>query len=1148
MPTRTIAFCYAFMVGIAVSMRWPALGRWFPAWALAVAALAAAATASAWVDRRMPARRRMTLALLLACALCAGLLRHAATDRRPDLRIGTIVVADGNARFVGRTDWQEASRLRIRKDSPGAARIRIEGILRARVPVLDASGAPAMDAHGRWRFTESVQPQSSVDCVLDARLPVGAEVEVDAPFSAITNVVAIQATDGLQLGIVRVSSHIASFTRPGRGTPPVTLLARITDDPAVYPHQTVLTVTPAFAQTTPGGPFFKVSGGQVRVTARPGLPGYDAVARTEACGNDVVLSGELQTPQPASIPGGFDNRRYLANYGVFGQMFLWMPRERDATPPLRVVGPAGGTPRTSGALVMFSLRLRDRMLRVLKQTLPYPHSAFAGGVTLGLRYGLQNTECILAPETPQEGLGILRATHAPCSDFISEEFRRSGVNHVLAVSGLHVTIITVMLVGIFTALRLSRRAYVPVILLALVVFAIITGARPSTLRAVIMNGLFLLSWAYLGRTLQASVLIGAPIAAFLILMQNPAILVDPSFTLSFGAILSLALLTGPCHTVLSRFRGNDLLVLGIVVVGFHVVIALDWMYLTSPFSAALLAAATAGLFATGRWLARRGFRPIGDHGFADLPTAVNGFIAAQFAIQLGMMIPLSSYYFARWPVAGAVANVVAIPLIGVVLQLAMLSCLVGLIPGIGLYAALLLNAANWVFSTVFVLIAHYAGAWFPYPFTRRPTGFGLAVYFVFVGIFAFWPLLRPWLERQAWWKQPPHRHALVAACALLALVALPRAPRADGKTHVTILPVNYGSSVLVRSPEGKTILIDAGYAIRDRNRAVEAERNILPYLCRLGIRDLDAVVALSARPERLAGVSHVLKHCRVRQLVLPPGVAAMFDARHALVDAAVDAAFGDSTAPTVVEARDAIVGRRSSVPSLSLAEVLAGRRPTLANRLTGRAIRLVAGRPGMRLFPHPTENGDFAVEVLGPTQPEAESRVLGNGSLALRVHHGEFATLLTGDLDYDAVGHLMATHDPTALRATVLVAPTRGTWKPQGIRRDDARFAPALRAKLDDIVGVLLQTSGVRHVVFEFGTPRPVLKDGRDAERAHDVARTFYEERLGPGAVLSTQADGTIFLVSDGRNYDVETSAARGRQEPEAPPSLSEATFHGFFL
>ena len=89
------------------------------------------------------------------------------------------------------------------------------------------------------------------------------------------------------------------------------------------------------------------------------------------------------------------------------------------------------------------------------------------------------------------------------------------------------------------------RRYVPLIILALVVFAIITGARPSSLRAVIMNSLFLLTWAYLDQSLRSSALLGVPVAAFLILLQNPLVIVDPSFTLSFGAILSLALLTGP---------------------------------------------------------------------------------------------------------------------------------------------------------------------------------------------------------------------------------------------------------------------------------------------------------------------------------------------------------------------------------------------------------------------------------------------------------------------------------------------------------------------------------------------------------------------------------------------------------------------------
>jgi hypothetical protein len=57
----------------------------------------------------------------------------------------------------------------------------------------------------------------------------------------------------------------------------------------------------------------------------------------------------------------------------------------------------------------------------------------------------------------------------------------------------------------------------------------------------------------------------------------------------------------------------------------------------------------AALFALSHYLTRKGFKPLGDYGLANVPPAIAGFFAAQFGIQIGMMFPLSPFYFMRCP-------------------------------------------------------------------------------------------------------------------------------------------------------------------------------------------------------------------------------------------------------------------------------------------------------------------------------------------------------------------------------------------------------------------------------------------------------------------------------------------------------------------
>ncbi len=805
------------------------------------------------------------------------------------------------------------------------------------------TGLPALDARARWRFT------------------------ADSSASA--------AGDGASRTLFLPARHVAEFARPRpdrfSAANCATILGRVTDDPAVYNastddpkanRRTILEVTPAFVRPAGSDVFQPVSSGKIQVSLNcsPGL--LDAVAdsgeengqedsqsayaaaflevsRASGNGADVVITGQLELPRAPASEEDFDFRAYLEHRGILAQVFVFDWQIKNGFPnPFAIVRPEGAeTPRRANPLIRHSLALRDRMLGVIRETLPYPVSAFAGGITLGMRYGLQSAECV----------------RPGCEGFISEEFKRSGVNHVLAVSGLHVTIITALLVGLLSLCKLSKKAYVPVVLFALVVFAVITGARPSTLRAVIMNGLFLILWAYTATTISASILVSASIAAVLILLQNPRILTEPSFTLSFAAILSLAILTPPSLSVLSRFRGNNLLALFLVVLLANAAVIADWHLLASPRGGTLFLLLAALVFAAARLAERRGVKPVGNFGFTDLPVSVHGFIAAQLAIQLGMMIPLSAYYFQRWSAVGSVANLVAIPLVGIVLQLAMLSCIVGLIPGVGVYLALVLNAANWIGCHIFLDLAHYASEFYPFPFVPRVTGTFLVGYYLLMAAFYYHEFLLRKLHNLLvdLFPRRGRRRLVLASLGAAVLVAvalwvfLPASARAPETIDFRL--GKRGSARLVIPAEGLPTLYDAGPTQRTRNRASQAERVILPRLSTRHIGALEALVITQATPECLDGAALVLESVRVERLVLPPGLAGLFDpATNELRADALDRLLPqNSDDPSKVDLRQAILeGQARAAATPSLAKVLRRHAPTPFRDFLGVSTRVEAAR------------------------------------------------------------------------------------------------------------------------------------------------------------------------------------------------------------
>ncbi|MFB6344878.1 MAG: ComEC/Rec2 family competence protein, partial [bacterium] len=323
--------------------------------------------------------------------------------------------------------------------------------------------------------------------------------------------------------------HLSQFT-DSEGSRKVTLTGTVIDQPSVNRKDAELLVKPEMASlpendTSPT----KVTAGRFLIqVSRHGKElslDYGQVSRNEVYGDRIEVTGTLQPFMPRKNPGGFNYRGFMNRKGIYGA--IWSPDSLERVEKLP------GHP-----VVAWSLELQTELLRVIKKTMPHPYSAFLGGSTLGLRGGLEYAK---SPFGKGEGL-------------ITEEFKAAGTYHVLAVSGLHVGVVAGVLLAVLAGLRLPGEIYAPILLAALVVFTVITGARPATIRAAIMTGLIIIGLAYLNQGLRDSVIFGLALSALLILLFRPRLINEASFTLSFSAVLCLAVLTGPIESLLEHIR------------------------------------------------------------------------------------------------------------------------------------------------------------------------------------------------------------------------------------------------------------------------------------------------------------------------------------------------------------------------------------------------------------------------------------------------------------------------------------------------------------------------------------------------------------------------------------------------------------------
>jgi len=195
-------------------------------------------------------------------------------------------------------------------------------------------------------------------------------------------------------------------------------------------------------------------------------------------GDVLLITGEPETPPTFE---GFDYADYLSREGIYSTMLY---------PEIEILATGQGSP-----LLEWLYSLRNDMSQTLAEVLPQPQASLAQGIVLGIRGNI-----------PSE---------------LREDFSKTGTAHLLAISGLHLSIVAGLMLTI--GIWLFGRRYYTYIWLALAViwlYALITGMNPPVVRSAIMASVFLLA-ELLGRQ-RSSITALTFAAAIMVGVRQPA--------------------------------------------------------------------------------------------------------------------------------------------------------------------------------------------------------------------------------------------------------------------------------------------------------------------------------------------------------------------------------------------------------------------------------------------------------------------------------------------------------------------------------------------------------------------------------------------------------------------------------------------------
>jgi len=513
-------------------------------------------------------------------------------------------------------------------------------------------------------------------------------------------------------------------------------------------------------------------------------------------GDRILVKANVSPISTYSIPGTFNYKKFLANQSIFIKGWVQSPDN------IIKLHPQASSHLVAGLTYLKYLpeRIRYHIAEFLDKTLKQPARGLYKAVLIGDR--------------------------SDVSASVLENFTGAGCIHILAISGLHMGLLALASIAVFTW-TLKRSTWLllhtPVLKVAfflslfpLLIYAFIAGFNIPVQRALVMTMVFILAVLF---DRPGNLINHILLAAFIILTWKPGAIFTASFQLSFAAVVAIALFYPVLYrhffqinNVLSRHAEKPRLAddLSPVSTKFHNIF---WTF--------------------AKWV-------------------LTGIILT-FTAMLGTY-PLLLFHFNRFSLVAPFTNLFVEPFICFwSLTLGLIASLC--IPFFPALAKLLFEAGSFGLILAdricsFFVSLPFSSLWFP-----TPSPVEIVICYLF--------LLSVIAAAQLAGKKRFYSlyTALLFLCLLIATSAVATiAKQYSGSATVTFLDVGHGSSVLLQLPENKNILIDGGGPGNDRFNI--GERLIGPYLWNQKISHLDAVVITHPHADHYNGLPFILTRFR----------------------------------------------------------------------------------------------------------------------------------------------------------------------------------------------------------------------------------------------------------------------------------------------
>lgn len=247
------------------------------------------------------------------------------------------------------------------------------------------------------------------------------------------------------------------------------------------------------------------------------------------------------------------------------------------------------------------------------------------------------------------------------------------------------------------------------------------------------------------------------------------------------------------------------------------------------------------------------FAPSFEKLLGPIPAGVRQSIAVSLSVQI-LPLPLAAYYFHVLPVCGPVINLVAIPLLTVVLWLCFLATITALVSlslaTVFVYAALPAIAAIQSLAQWGAAVQHVM------PTITSPTAGAVVAYVSAVLLAA---AIRNVTQKRRW------LHVGAVGFLLLCVPVFWRDWIPDPK--VTFLAVGHGDATVIQSPRRKVVVVDTG----NRNEYIDyGERVVAHHLWSEGLNRIDYLFLTHPDRDHMGGALYLIERVPIGEVLLGP--------------------------------------------------------------------------------------------------------------------------------------------------------------------------------------------------------------------------------------------------------------------------------------